>query len=47
MVSGEELWNTFDRIDEIMCETSTNCLHPEIPYGSTLYCLKISFQFDA
>ena len=32
MASGEELWNTFDRINAIMWEASTNCLHPEIPY---------------
>ena len=30
--SGEGLRNTINHINAIMCETSTNCLHPKIPY---------------
>ena len=36
MASGEGLRNTVGRINAIMCEASSNCLRPEIPYP-TLY----------
>ena len=36
MANGERLRNTVGRINAIMCEASSNCLRPIIPYGTTL-----------
>ena len=36
MANGERLRNTVGRINAIMCEASSNCLRPIIPYP-TLY----------